>query len=114
MDAKRTTDRDGGQKVLKSLVFQAQEGLFAAFCLSQAEIILEAEADCLVERELESLIVGRMGGDAAEEGVDGGGRIGGLGKCSWSGCRQRENQRQRGKKNRRARRSEDKMLRSFH
>src|SRR5581483_1195725 len=67
--------RDGGQKLLQSLILLALQRQFAAFCLFEAEIVLEAAAHCLIERELQHLIGCRLQRDAAPERVGGRTRI---------------------------------------
>ena len=72
VDAEVAGQRDGGQKVLQRLVLLPMERFFAVFGFLQAQIVLEAKRDGLVERELEGLIADRPRDDAAEEVVGGG------------------------------------------
>jgi hypothetical protein len=84
VDAEIAANRDGGQKFLERLVLLPLKRLFAIFSLLQTEVVLEAETDGVVQRELEGLIADRMGGDAAKKRVGGGGRVGGLRRRSRS------------------------------
>ena len=110
VDAEVAGERDGGQKVLQRLVLLPLERFFAVFGFLQAQIVLEAERDGLVQRELEGLIAGRTGGHAAEEGVGGGGGVGRLGVQR----RKRARQYQARQKAQRRCPPEVRMLRSIH
>ena len=79
VDAGIAHEVDGGQKLLEGLIFLCVVGLFAGFGFAEAEVVFEAAADCVVEGELEDVVGDRVGGDAAVEGIVGGGGIGGLG-----------------------------------
>ena len=70
---------DTGQEVLQCRVFLAVQGSFFTLSLFEAEVVFQAQAYGFIEGELESLAAGRVGGDAAKEGIAGGGRVGHLG-----------------------------------
>ena len=110
VDAEIAGERDGGQELLQGLFLLALERLFAVFGFLEAQVVLEAESDGIVERELEGLISGRADCDAAEEGV--GGR-GGVGRLSRE-ARRRGREDCDGDKNRRGRMPEDDLVRSIH
>ncbi len=108
VDAEVAGQRDGGQKVLQRLVLLPLERFFAVFGFLQAQIVLEAERDGIVQRELEGLIVDRPRGHAAEEGVGGGCGV-------WSlRVENRRARQSQGRKNGQRRPPKDRLLRSNH
>ena len=79
VDAGRAGEDEGGQELLEGFVLFTFKRLLAVFGFLEAEIVLEAEGDGFVERELEGVVGGGMRCDAAIKGVGCGGRIGRLG-----------------------------------
>ena len=64
-------ERDGGQKLLESLILLALYDLLAAFGFSRAQVVLQAAVHRIVERELERHIADRMRGNTPEVRVNG-------------------------------------------
>jgi hypothetical protein len=72
--------RDGGQKILQGLVLLPLARFLAIFSFLQAQVVLEAETDGVIQRELQNLIGGWARGHAAKESVGGRSRVGSLGR----------------------------------
>ena len=79
VDAGFARERDGGQKLLQSLVLFSPERRFVVFGFLQSQVVLKAAAHGVVQRELQRLIAGRTDRHAAEKRIVLRGGVGGLG-----------------------------------
>jgi hypothetical protein len=110
VDAGRARQDDGGKELLQRDVLFSLQQLFAAFSFLEAEIVLQAQRDGPVQRQLERVVGGRVEGDAAVKGIAGGTGI--LPLRAYRGRGQ--GQAQHGKKHRPARLPGTRLLRWIH
>ncbi len=81
VDAGICGQRDGGQKLLDCLVFLAMYRQLLSLDFFQAQVVLEAHGNGLVQREPQGFIAGWMSSNTAEERIRRGGWVGG-----WTAC----------------------------
>lgn len=90
MEAGIAGDGDGGQEFLQGLQLLAVDGKFGVLCLLEPQVVIETAMDRVVQGKLDYVVSSGMRGDAAIEGIGGGGGTGRL-RADGEGAKQRGN-----------------------
>ena len=72
VNARVAGEGDGGEKLLDGLILLPLNRFLVGFHFLEPKVVLETHAHGFVQRELECLIAGGMGGNAPKEGIQSG------------------------------------------